>query len=365
MKKKIISIILCTILGLSLAGCGASDATKSTVSSEPAGTASSSQKKAAVSDGKTYELVVISHDPRTSATGEFLEAWAASVREASDRRINILIHHNAAMAAVDESYDYVLERKADIAWGLQSAYEDKFPVTGVFSLPMLGIEDAVQGSEALWNFYNETDYMNDEYAPFHVLLLHTNCESPISTVRDKITTIEEFESMKIRANSGPSTLFAENLGATPVTVPITDLYSSLLDEKCNAAITDWHAIRSFAFNGVCNYFLDENIGVGTYFMVMNKDSYNELPEDLQKILDETSAEAIQYTSIWNDYESEVRTLITDVNPRAIYKLSDEEEQKLKTVAEQTAEQWIEDMTEKGYDGQAIYDKALECIEAAK
>lgn len=356
MKKKMISIMLCTILGLALVGCGASD------SKETATVSPSAQKASA---GNTYELTVISHDPRTSATGEFLEAWAAAVREASDRRINILVYHNAAKAGIDEAYDYVLEGNADIAWGLQSAYEDQFPVTSVFSLPMLGIENAVQGSEALWDFYNETDYMEDEYSPFHVLLLHANCESPISTVKEKITSVDDFKSMQIRANSGPSTLFVENLGAEPVSVPITSLYGSIRNQTCNAIITDWHAIRSFGFYGLCNYYLDENIGVSTYFMVMNQNSYDRLPEDLQKILDDTSAEAIQNASIWNDYEAEARKIITDVDPRAIYTLNDEEEQKLRAAADQTAKQWIEDMTEKGYDGQDIYDKALECIEEAK
>lgn len=357
MKKRIISVTLCVVLGgLVLAGCNNTSSNQDT--------ASETQGED-VSDGEVYELTVISHDPRTSATGEFLEAWAASVREASDRRLNIIVRHNASMAGVDESYDYVLEGKTDIAWGLQSAYADKFPVTGVFSLPMLGIEDAVQGSQALWNFYNETDYMEDEYEPFHVLLLHTNCQSPISTVRTKIGTVEELASMNIRANAGPSSLLVEKLGATPVYVPITDLNSAFVNGTCDAAITDWHAIRSFSLNGVCDYFLDEDMGVSTYFMVMNKDSYENLPEDLQKILDETSSEAIQYAEIWNAYESEVRQLITEVDPRAIYTLSDEEEQKLQAAAEQTAEEWIEEMNEKGYDGQAIYDKALECVSDVK
>ena len=345
MKKKLLAVVLCSILILTLfAGCG----TKNTSAPD-----------------ETYQLTIISHDPRTSATGEFLEAWAASVKEASDGRLTILIKHNAVAAAVDESYYYVLEGKADIAWGLQSAYEDKFPVTSVFTLPMLDIQNAVHGSNALWMFYNETNYMNEEYSPFHVLLLHTNCQSPISTVNMKISAVEDFADMQIRANNGPSTMFVENLGATPVIIPITDLFSALRDNSCNAIVTDWHAIRSFGLNSICNYYLDENLGVGTYFMIMNQDSYNNLPKDLQEILDKASAEAIQYTSIWNEYESEVRQLITDIDPRAIYTLNEDEYKELLVIAKDTASEWIEEMNEAGYDGQAIYDKALECIEATK
>lgn len=361
MKKKLLCTLLCTAFtGILLAGCAAADASKAVNAADGSG-----KKKAGSSDNDVYQLTVTSHDPRTSATGEFLEKWAASVKEASDGRLVILVHHNASMADVNESYDYVLEGKTDIAWGLQSAYTDVFPVTGVFSLPLLDINNAVQGSEAIWNFYNETDYMDSEYEPFHVLLLHTNCQSPICTVSKRVENTEELASMQIRANSGPASLLVQNFGTEPISVPITDLYSALGRGACNAAITDWHAIRSFALNGVCHHFLDENIGVSTYFMLMNQDSYDSLPADLQKILDETSAAAIGYTDIWNDYEKEVRKLITDVDPHAIYKLKSEEEKKLQDAAEQTAEQWIREMDEKGYDGRAIYEKAVECIKAVK
>ncbi|MCD7865266.1 MAG: TRAP transporter substrate-binding protein DctP [Clostridiales bacterium] len=362
MKKRILSITLCiAFAGALLGGCGSESGTDASSSSA----SSSAAQESADAEEETYELVVTSHDPRTSATGEFLEAWAAAVREASDRRINIIIQHNSTLASANESYDFVLEGKTDIAWGLQSAYADEFPITEVFSLPMLDIDDAVEGSEALWKFYNETDYLDEEYSKVHVLLLHTNCQSPIALIDQKVTTAEELAALNIRANDGPAALMAENLGATPVSVTINDLYSSLMNRECDAAITDWHAIRSFALNGVCDYYLDENMGVSTYFMVMNLDSYNSLPEDLQEILDETSAEAIQYASIWNVYEEEVRNLITLVDPRAIYTFSDEEEAKLQAAAEETAADWIEEVTELGYDGQAIYDKAIECIEAVK
>ena len=54
-----------------------------------------------------------------------------------------------------------------------------------------------------------------------------------------------------------------------------------------------------------------------------------------------------------------------MDPHAIYKLKSEEEKKLQDAAEQTAEQWIREMDEKGYDGRAIYEKAVECIKAVK
>ena len=131
----------------------------------------------------------------------------------------------------------------------------------------------------------------------------------------------------------------------------------------DGCITDWHAISSFKLNELPNdpQFLDENLGVSTYFLLMNQSVYDSLPEDLQTILDEKSAEAIQYTTAWDEVEDNIKAKVSD----KLYTLSDDERAKLDQVAEETAQQWIEKMNGNGYDGQAIYDAAMKCIEEAK
>ncbi|MCI8992515.1 MAG: TRAP transporter substrate-binding protein [Eubacterium sp.] len=393
MKKKIVSMLLCTVMATALAaGCGsqktddaaapadnnaapetegeasaptAAPETEGETSAPAAASAGSTADIELTYDGEPIELLVTQHDPENSATGEFLNDWKKIVEEKSQGKLILNINHGGTLAGPKDTYDYVLNGTADIGWGLQSFYADVFPVSEVFSLPMIDIDNAIQGSTAIWNFYKSTDYMDAEYENFHVLLLHTNCQSPISFVGDKIETVEDLASLQCRANAGPPTTFAQNLGMTPVSIAITELYQALQTGACESVMTDWHAISSFKLNEVCKNFLDENLGVSTYFMVMNKDKYESLPEDLQKILDAASEEAIAATDAWQRYEDTVRDTITSANPDAIYTFSDEEHDKLKAVADETIQQWIESMNGKGYDGQAIYDEAMACLEAAK
>ena len=48
----------------------------------------------------------------------------------------------------------------------------------------------------------------------------------------------------------------------------------------------------------------------------------------------------------------------------LYKFDDAGRAELEAAFQKTTDDWIASMNEKGYDGQAIYDKAVECINNA-
>ena len=243
MKKKLFAMLLCIALAMTaLAGCG--------------GDSNEAGKGGGGEDEKVYELNLHQHDPELSATGQFLNDWAAQVEEASEGRLKVKVFHGGVLGSPRDTVDMVKNGTCDIGWGLQSFFAGNFPVSEVFSLPLMGIHSAVQGSEAIWEFYDTTDYLDEEYKDFHTLFLHTNCDSPISTVSKKLETIDDLKGMQLRANSGPPTNFVQNLGANPVPIPIGEVYSSLEKGVIDGAITDWHAIKSFKFYEQIKYYLN-------------------------------------------------------------------------------------------------------------
>ena len=340
-----------------LAGCGGSGGGDAAA---PAASAGGEEQAAVENTGETYTLIVHQHDPEQSATGQFRNAWAAAVEEASGGQLDIQVMHGGTMGGPKDTVDMIKNGTCDIGWGLQSFFPDTFPVTEVFQLPGLDISRATQGSAAIWEFWNTTDYMDDEYADFHVLFLHTNCQSPISTTDTKLTSISDMAGMNVRANSGPPTMFVQNVGANPTPCPINDLYSNLDKGEMQACITDWHAISSFKLDETIGYYLDENVGVSTYFLMMNKQKYDSLPDDLKKVLDDVSANSAQYTEAWDAVEDETKAAVAD----KCYKFDDAGRAELEEAFQKTTDDWIAAMNDKGYDGQAIYDKAVECIENA-
>ena len=313
----------------------------------------------ASTDDTVYTLVVTQHDAEASPAGEFLNNWAAEVEEASGGRIDIEIYHGGTIAGPKDAIDAVNLGAVDIAWGLHSYFAGQFPVTEVFALPCIDIDSAVEGSEALWNFYNTTDYMDAEYEGFHVLYLHTDSQSPIATVDTKIETIEDFKGMSIYATAGPKVTFVSAMEAQAEACAINELYMNLDKGIFDGCITSWSSINWYNFHEAVSYLLDENVGVSTYFLLMNPDSYAKLPADLQAILDEVSADAGKYTVAWDEEEAAVKEKAAVAEK--IYNLSETERANLESAAKETVATWIEYLE----DGQEIYDTAMKCIAEAK
>lgn len=364
--KKKLALILSLGMTLALfASCGGSGNSNASNSNASTPATESSQTTAEPStapadDGKVYTLSVHQHDPATSATGKFLDAWAASIKEASNGRLDIQVYHGGTLGGPRDTVDMVANGTVDIGWGLQSFFPGVFPKSEAAMLPMIGIENAVQASNVMWDLYDNYDYLKDEYKDYHVLLLHANCSSPIASKSKNIQTVADMVGQNIRGNAGPPTNFIQDLGAAPVGVPIGELYNAISNNTIDSVITDWHAIYSFKLYEQFKYYVDENIGVSNYFMLMNQGSYDKLPADLQQILDDYSGwKALEIAgTFWDDVEAEVRGIIEKDYPDAsIYKLSAEEHDKLQAIADKTAQDWIAATP----DGQAIYDTLLELV----
>lgn len=365
--KKRVSIFACFLVCLSvlfLAACsgsgGPADAPAPADSTAPTGSAVATPDSTAGTDD-VYELLVTQHDPAESATGKFLDAWAMAVNEASEGQLAIEVMHGGSLAGPTESLDMLRSGAVDIAWGLQGFYGGVFPKSEAMMMPMLGIQTAEQGSAAFWELYNGHDFLKDEYEDFQVILLHTGCDCPIG-LTSKVEDVAGFTGKTIRANSGPPTSFVQKLGATAEALPIGELYTSLEKGVLDGVVVDWQANGSFKLYEQVDYYLDAHTTVSPYFFLMNKNSYEALPANLQQIIDDYSGEAALEIGkdFWANAESSSIQAIKDQGCE-IYTLSDTDTQQMEGLAKEVADEWVA-ANEGSFPAQEIYDTAKELVD---
>lgn len=322
------------------------------------GQAADTGKQAA--SGDVITLKVQSQDPENGATGRFLEEWAAAVEEASDGRLEINVFHGGTLGPATESYNMAASGAVDIAWGLPSMTTGKFPLTDVAALPFT-VEDTLQASYALWDLYESTDYLKNEWSEVQVILLHTNCDSPLLLKNKKVETLDDLKGRSCRFIGGASTDFANLAGAIPSTMAVNDIYTNL--EKGvvdSAANCGWDVVDSFRLYEQADYILDWHLNINPYFLVMNKDTYNNLPDDLRAVIDEYSGyKALEYVGTkWQDIKKSCMETTAD----KVYTLSEEEQKKAEDLGKQVADSWIENVNSSGADGQGLYDAYIERVE---
>lgn len=369
MKKKLALIVVFVLLISSLmAACssnssGSSADTPADTSADTSG--STADTPAAVTtDDTVYQFTLQNADAAGGTTSQFLDAWCAAVKEASGGRIDITCYHGGTLGGMPDSYDMVKDGTVDFAWGLPSFSPGVFPSTEVISLPLIGADDSLQASYALWELYSTNSDMQKEWSNVKVILLHTNCPAPMMS-NSKITSVSDLAGKTIRASSGPPTDFLNILGASPISTPISEVYTSM--EKNVYDITTscgWDVISSFKFYEQCDYILDIGFHVNPYFFVMNLDSYNSLPADLQAIIDDYTGEAALEIvgSRWQDIQKATMDTITDGNLCEIYSLSDDVFADFASAADEVQATWIAEKDADGIDGQALVDSTKQLLD---
>ncbi|MFC1909480.1 TRAP transporter substrate-binding protein DctP [Chloroflexota bacterium] len=114
----------------------------------------------------------------------------------------------------------------------------------------------------------------------------------------KIDGPEDLAGLKFASTPNTNPMF-EHFGAVPVGVDVFDMYTAVergmvSGTTCTADDT----VFRFSFNEVCKYFITPGFGSSDIGFFMNLDSWNKIPPDQQKLINDTILE------VEKDWESE-------------------------------------------------------------
>lgn len=286
-------VAACAMLSVfSLTGCGKA--------SEPA-SQESGQKSAAeaASEGEKgeYTFTVSNFYSTVNNHSLLTQAWCDEITERSNGRVTFEYYPGASLVSAANSYDSVVNGIVDIAMTATANNPGVFPVMSFLELPQ-GYPDGWVGTQVCNDFVAKFEL--DEFSS--VKLLYTHTVSPLVIMGNvPIEKADDFKGTIIRTGSELATATVAALGAQSYSCQITELYEALTKNIVDAAISGKDILDGFSINEVCDYVIDDpsygKIGVVATFM--NQQKWDSLPEDLQQIFTEVSAEfAEQQGKCW-------------------------------------------------------------------
>ncbi|MGI5900886.1 MAG: TRAP transporter substrate-binding protein [Desulfitobacteriia bacterium] len=310
-------------------------------------------------EGGDKEAVVLKFhhaEPPTDVSGLFFQKWADEVTANSNGTLKVDVYPGAALGAAQDSIDMLLNGTCDIAWSVPAYFQGRFPMTDVMYLPMMGMDNGPMASQVFWDIYAETDYMDKEYEQFKVIALFCHADVPISLKGKKVEKLADFKGLKFRVAGGIMTDYVKELGASPVSIPAPDIYTSLERGVINGTVADWHLIDAFKLYEQTEYYLDAKIYSGPLFILMNKDVYESLPEEAKKAIDDYSGQ-VCVTEIANEWSSTRDECMEGINANngEVYEPSAELIAEMTKAAEPVWEKWIKENEAKGLPAQKVFD----------
>lgn len=100
-----------------------------------------------------------------------------------------------------------------------------------------------------------------------------------------------------------------------------------------------------------------------FFVVMNLDTWNALPPDIQKIFDEVSEEQVKKAGeIWDKNEVEDAALVEKEYDMEIIRLSPEEKARWEEIITQVRDEKVAEVEAKGLPAREMFDEILRLVE---
>lgn len=290
-----------------------------------------------------------------------VQGYIKAVKQATGGRVIITSYPGETLLKSVETYDGVVNGVADMGISCVAYTKGKFPTMEVCEAPGITYNNARVAGKVAMGILQE---MNPkEFQDTKVMMLFSTGSADLLT-KTPCENLDDLKGLEIRS-TGQGTETLKKLGATPVSMPQTEVFDALSKGVVKGNLAPFETLKGFKFAEVVNYvtktpFLSNN----TFFMVMNLDKWDSLPGDLQQAIEEVNK---QY------FDEEMAGALDEQNEEAMKWVEENYDLKIITLSEAETSKWIEmikplqddyvsKVNERGLPGQEILDLAKELAE---
>lgn len=221
--------------------------------------------------------------PFHTVNASVIEKLNADLSEATGGAVTVRGYHGGELGAGPvEQYVRAVQGVADITWGLPGYTSSQFQKTMIVELPGV-VPEGKCGCDALWDAMDE---IGDEFPGTIPVGLWTS-EPNVMIMREKVVrTPADLQGLKIRVAGATAAEVATALGATPVQMPINQVYNALETGLIDGVFTGSSTLDDFKLDEVANSFtIGAPLGRLSFFAVMGQGSYDQLSDEAKAAVD--------------------------------------------------------------------------------
>ncbi|TDL81392.1 TRAP transporter substrate-binding protein [Palleronia sediminis] len=302
--------------------------------------------------------------PISTLPAEVLKPWGERLSAASDGRIEVQHFDSMALGGrpgdlMDQARDGVV----DLAMTLVGYTPGRFPRSEVFELPFT-MRDPVATSRAFWRMMEE-DFQASEFADVKVLAAWVHSPGVLHSA-EPITRLEDMQGRTLRGPTRIITDLLAELGATPVGMPLPAVPEALSKGVIDGTAIPWEVAPTIRLAELLDNHTEfagpEALYTATFVLVMNRNAYAALPDDLRAILDAESGAGLSARAAATQLAADAPNRAeAEAMGNTIHRLDAAETALWKEAAQPVIAAWIAEMEGRGIDGAALIDRAAELI----
>jgi len=310
---------------------------------------------------EVIELSYSNFFPPTHFHSILAEEWIEEIETRTNGRVKITYYPGGSLTPAPKVYDGVVEGISDIGMSVLAYSMGRFPASELVDLP-----------HAYPNGWVATKVANDLYQEFqpaefddsHVLYFHAHGPGVVFTTEKPVRTMDDLKGLVIRS-TGVGAKIMEALGAEGYGASQGEAYDLMAKGTIDGSFTPREVLKGWKQAEVVKYVTGcYDVGnTANMFVVMNKDKWSALPEEIQTIITEVSQEWIEkHGMVWDYYDKVGIEYFLTLPGREVIELSAEEMAKWVEVAvEPLIATYISEKTALGLPAEGYQDYLVERV----
>ena len=226
---------------------------------------------------------------KATIPAKFLQPWIKKVESESGGRIKVEHYPSMQLGGKPpELIQQVTDGVVDLVWTVLGYTPGRFPKSEAFELPFM-VAGGEKTSMAFQEYYEK--HMTDEFPGIKVIAVHTHGAGLLHT-KKPVKSLADIKGMKLRGPTRVITDMLQTLGAVPVGMPVPAVPEAVSKGVIDGAVIPWEItlplkMRELVGNHT-EFSGDRGLYTATFVFAMNQASYDRLPDDLKKIIDQNS-----------------------------------------------------------------------------
>ncbi|VEN74196.1 ABC transporter substrate-binding protein [Candidatus Desulfarcum epimagneticum] len=294
------------------------------------------------------------------AGADVQKLWTPMLEEMKKRsggRITHTLFSGGALGKGPDHYDIVKTGLSDMGYATLTWTPGRFPLSDVLSSPVV-CPAKWKGAEIGMAMHGHA--LKDEFPDIKVLHINSCVMAHLWTTRP-VKSLEDMKGMKIRSPGGLQTRAIQALGASPVFMPLGDVYLSMETGVIDGVVTCPALIKAFKLYEVAKHGVPVTFGCVAEGLFANQKFWDKLPEDLKAIIEDVGRNAYKIAGIFDEkwYDETMEDIGEKIKIRA---LDEKESARWNGRMKKMLANWAADMEKKGIkakDTLKLYKKELD------
>ncbi len=289
-------------------------------------------------------------------------AWAESIEAASDGEISIDLYPAGQLGNARDHYNMARDGIADITWAVPAFEPGRFPIFAVMEMPFM-TTDAAGASVVFHNWYNQ--FADDEMSEVKFCTVTMAPQGTLNFKDKQVVKYEDLKGMRVRPAGTLLSQYLTEAGAVSVAIPASEARQAFDRGMVDGIAFPWRTLIPFGLDKAVNYHQDMIFYAVPAALVMNKGTYDGLSDKGKAAVDAhcTPEWSGRINTIWSDWESEGRRILTDQG-HTIYAVPEEEQRVWVEASLPIREIWKQDVADDMDDPSAALQQLLDQLNAA-